>query len=138
MLAGFLRALNALPVSSGEADPDSLPSIPRGERICRAYPEFQSLVPDTEITIEHANAPADGTGARRANGARAVFTRMSAGSTATRNAFASAMPNSSYGGFVTINATSLSLNLSQMLRPTHERTIELAPLKCAVMDGSTP
>lgn len=54
VLAGFLRTFHALPASSGEVDPDSLPSIPRGERLCRAYEEFQSLVPDTEITIEYA------------------------------------------------------------------------------------
>jgi hypothetical protein len=53
VLAGFLRAFQALP-AVGDIDPDSLPSIPRGERLCRAYEEFRSLVPDTEITIEHA------------------------------------------------------------------------------------
>lgn len=54
VLAGFLRAFQALPTSAAKVDPDSLPSIPCGERLCRAYEEFQSLVPDTEITIEHA------------------------------------------------------------------------------------
>jgi len=34
--------------------PEPLPSTPRGERLCRAYKEFRSLVPDTEITMEHA------------------------------------------------------------------------------------
>jgi hypothetical protein len=54
VLAGFLRVFHALPTSTANVDPNSLPSVPRGERLVRAYEEFLSLVPDTEITLEHA------------------------------------------------------------------------------------
>jgi hypothetical protein len=54
VLAGLLRIFHAIPALPADVDPDTLPSVPRGERLVRAYEEFLSLVPDTEITIEHA------------------------------------------------------------------------------------
>jgi hypothetical protein len=40
VLAGFLRVFHALPTSTANVDPKSLPSVPRGERLVRAYKEF--------------------------------------------------------------------------------------------------
>lgn len=54
VLAGFLRAFDVLPLLPSEIVPDELPGIARGERLCRAYAEFKSLLPETQITIEHA------------------------------------------------------------------------------------
>lgn len=57
VLAGLLRAFDVLPAPSNEVNPDSLPSLARGERLCRAYRayrEFRALAPETEITIEYA------------------------------------------------------------------------------------
>jgi ribosomal protein L37AE/L43A len=54
VLAGFLRAFDVLPTLPSEIVPDDLPGITRGERLCRAYTEFRSLLPATVITIEHA------------------------------------------------------------------------------------
>ena len=54
ILAGFLRVFNVLPKSPSEIAPEALPSLARGERLCRAYGEFRSLLPNSVITIEHA------------------------------------------------------------------------------------
>jgi hypothetical protein len=54
VLAGLLHVFHAIPAVPADIDPNSLPSVPRGERLIRAYDEFLSLVPNTEITIEHA------------------------------------------------------------------------------------
>jgi ribosomal protein L37AE/L43A len=54
VLAGFLRGFDVLPILPSEIAPEDLPGIARGERLCRAYTEFKSLLPETVITIEHA------------------------------------------------------------------------------------
>lgn len=54
VLAGFLRAFDVLPLLPSEIAPEDLPGLARGQRLCRAYTEFRSLVPTTSITIEHA------------------------------------------------------------------------------------
>jgi hypothetical protein len=53
ILAGFLRAYDLLPAGPIETSTGALPSLARGERLCRAYAEFRALSPSTPITMEH-------------------------------------------------------------------------------------
>jgi hypothetical protein len=52
MLAGFLSAFGVFP-ERREAG-ESLESVGRGERLCRAYEEFKACWPEAQSTVEHA------------------------------------------------------------------------------------
>ena len=53
MFAAICRSLHVLP-QERLSDPDSaLPSVERGELLCRAYEWFCFDVPDTRLTLEH-------------------------------------------------------------------------------------
>lgn len=54
ILAGLLRTFNVIPTLPSDIAPESLPGLARGERLCRAYAEYRSLLPSSAITIEHA------------------------------------------------------------------------------------
>ena len=54
VLAGFLEAYDVLPEASGAAVAETLESVARGERLCRAYEEFKACWPAAQSTIEHA------------------------------------------------------------------------------------
>ena len=53
ILAGLLRVFDVIPNPSDRIEPDFLPGIVRGERLCRAYAEFRALLPNSRVSIEH-------------------------------------------------------------------------------------
>jgi len=54
MLAACCRMLGALPPKP-VADPErALPGVEHGERVCQAFETFHVIVPDSQITLEHA------------------------------------------------------------------------------------
>jgi hypothetical protein len=54
VLAGFLSAFGVFPERLGNGTAQSLPSVDRGERLCRAYEEFKACWPEAQSTVEHA------------------------------------------------------------------------------------
>lgn len=54
VLAGFLGAFGVLPEVRGEGAAESLESVGRGERLCRAFEEFKACWPQAQSTLEHA------------------------------------------------------------------------------------
>ncbi len=54
VMAGFLEVFDVFPSQVDENAPAHLAGIARGERLCRAYEEFQAYLPTTQITLEHA------------------------------------------------------------------------------------
>jgi len=53
VLAGFLAAFGVFPEMPERGAVESLESVGRGERLCRAYEEFKACWPDTQSTVEH-------------------------------------------------------------------------------------
>lgn len=54
VLAGFLVTFGVFPEGQGRAACESLESVGRGERLCRAYEEFKVCWPEAQSTLEHA------------------------------------------------------------------------------------
>jgi hypothetical protein len=52
VLAGFLGAFEVFP-DARPGTPESLESLGRGERLCRAYEEFKACWPEAQSTLEH-------------------------------------------------------------------------------------
>jgi hypothetical protein len=54
VLAGFLQVFGVVPAERIDNADRALPGLTRGIRLCRAYEQFRSCAPDTQITIEYA------------------------------------------------------------------------------------
>ena len=50
-LVGVCYAFDLVPLSRTPAR--EIPSVPRGERLCAAFELYQSLVPDSAVSIDH-------------------------------------------------------------------------------------
>lgn len=54
VLAGFLAVYRVLPDERPRGASETLESVGRGERLCRAYEEFKACWPEAQSTLEHA------------------------------------------------------------------------------------
>ncbi|HBZ71232.1 MAG TPA: hypothetical protein DEP35_16490, partial [Deltaproteobacteria bacterium] len=54
VLAGFLAVYGVFPDERARGAAETLESVARGERLCRAYEEFKACWPEAQSTLEHA------------------------------------------------------------------------------------
>jgi len=53
-LASLLTLLNVVPANPSSEAANSLPTITRGERLCYAFEMYQTTIPTSQISFEHA------------------------------------------------------------------------------------